>query len=284
MRNLLMLALMALVLTALPAAAVTPYPGTVAVDSIDAEPGNNVMLGVYISGGEVNISGLRVPLKYNASLMTIDSISYVGSIISASIYALDDINNGSGTVSILFYPEFTLPLATIPRSGGLLATIHAKIANVAPQTTLAVDTIYQVDSVIVNDSVIYFGEGLQATDSTGLMMLEPGFVPGKVRVTLSTGVDDDITTGLPHTFAVNQNYPNPFNPSTVISFSVPRSSEVKIEVFNLLGQVVTTLADGTLPAGNHQVIWDASKNPSGVYFYRVRWSGGSETRKMVLVK
>ena len=170
-------------------------------------------------------------------------------------------------------------------SGGLLATIHAKIANVAPQTTLTVDTIYQVDSIVVSpDTVIYFGEGLQATDSLGLMMLEPEFVPGKVRITLSTGIDDDIATGLPKTFALNQNYPYPFNPSTVISFSVPRSSEVKIEVFNLLGQKVTTLADGTLPAGNHQVIWDASGNPSGVYFYRVRWAGGSETRKMVLVK
>ena len=285
MRQLLMLTLMALALTALPVAAIPPNPGTITIDSVDAEPGSHVALGVRLGGGDINITGLRIPLKFNASLMTIDSISYAGSIISSGIVTSEDINNSGGTANILFYPDFVVPLATISKSGGLLATIHVKIANLAPPTTLTIDTIYQVDSVVISpDTVIYYGLGLQATDSTGLTMLEPGFVAGKVRIKLSTGVGDDITSGLPMTFAVNQNYPNPFNPSTVISFSVPRQSHVKIEVFNVLGQVVTTLSDGTLPAGNHEVIWDASTNPSGVYFYRVSWSGGSQTRKMVLVK
>jgi Secretion system C-terminal sorting domain/Cohesin domain len=285
MRNLLMLTMLALALTALPAAAVPPYPGTVSIDSVDAIPGEQITLGVYLTGGEVNISALRIPLKYNASLMTIDSISYVGSFIPSEILTLDDIDNGAGTVNILFSPELSVPIPTMPKSGGLLATIHAKIAAVAPQTTLSIDSIFQVDSVVVGPGeVTYYGQGLQASDSTGTQVLNPGFVSGKVRITLSTGVDDDIAAGLPKSFAVNQNYPNPFNPSTIISFSIPRQSNVKIEVFNLLGQKVMTLADGTLPAGNHQVSWDASNNPSGVYFYRVSWSGGNHTRKMVLVK
>lgn len=281
MRHLLMLTLMAVALTALPVAA---NPGTITVDSVDAEPGDHVALGIRLGGGDINITGLLIPLKYNPALITIDSISYVGSISPSGILTTDLITNAEGKVNILFYPQIALPLPTIPKSGGLLATIHAKIANLAPPTTIKIDTVYQMDSVTFNDTVVYYGDGLQATDSSGLLMLQPGFVAGKVRIKLSTGVGDDITSGLPVTFAVNQNYPNPFNPSTVISFSVPRQSHVKVEVFNVLGQVVTTLANGTLPAGDHEVIWDASSNPSGVFFYRVSWSGGSQTKKMVLVK
>jgi hypothetical protein len=115
-------------------------------------------------------------------------------------------------------------------------------------------------------------------------MLEPDFLPGKIRITLATGVDDDIASGLPTSFAVNQNYPNPFNPSTVISFSIPKQSPVKVEIFNILGQQIATIAEGGLPAGNHEVTWNADGNPSGVYFYRVTWNGGNQTRKMVLLK
>lgn len=86
-----------------------------------------------------------------------------------------------------------------------------------------------------------------------------------------------------------QNYPNPFNPSTIISFSLTRTSTVSLDVFNLLGQHVAALLDNSLPAGEHTVRWEGINTsgapvPSGMYFYRLKAEGLSLTRKMVLIK
>jgi len=89
---------------------------------------------------------------------------------------------------------------------------------------------------------------------------------------------------LPTEYALAQNYPNPFNPMTEISLSLPRVSEVKLDVFNLLGQKVTTIFDGELEAGTHSFSWDGSSVASGVYLYRVTAGDFVETKKMILLK
>jgi xylan 1,4-beta-xylosidase len=102
---------------------------------------------------------------------------------------------------------------------------------------------------------------------------------------------------LPKSFELGQNYPNPFNPITQINYSVPRSSFITLKVYNLLGQVVTTLFEGIRQPGNYEAIFDGSKLVSGVYLYRLvtNPSGGSnpsissghvfvETKKLVLLK
>lgn len=89
---------------------------------------------------------------------------------------------------------------------------------------------------------------------------------------------------LPSIFTLNQNYPNPFNPMTVISYSLPTASDVKLDVFNILGQKVTTLVNGRQEAGEHTITWDASQFSSGVYFYRIQTADAVETKKMLLLK
>ena len=98
-----------------------------------------------------------------------------------------------------------------------------------------------------------------------------------------TAVDDDLID-LPNAFGLSQNYPNPFNPSTIIEFNLPSTSAVKLEVFNVLGQKVATLADGVLQAGHHSITFDASRFGSGMYFYRLDAGEFSETRKMTVMK
>jgi hypothetical protein len=89
----------------------------------------------------------------------------------------------------------------------------------------------------------------------------------------------------PMVIRLEQNYPNPFNPTTQLPFSLERSEFVSLIVYNALGQKVTTLINGNLPAGEHTAIWDASPQPSGVYFYRLQTSGGFvQTGKMILSK
>ncbi|MGM0739593.1 MAG: T9SS type A sorting domain-containing protein, partial [Bacteroidota bacterium] len=89
---------------------------------------------------------------------------------------------------------------------------------------------------------------------------------------------------IPGAVRLDQNYPNPFNPATVIRFQLPETSDVTLEVFNMLGQRVSLLADGRMTAGEHEVSWDATGMASGLYLYRLTSSDVSLTRRMMLVK
>lgn len=94
---------------------------------------------------------------------------------------------------------------------------------------------------------------------------------------------------LPSEFSLAQNYPNPFNPTTTISFALPVQSQVRLKLFNLLGQEVVTLVDERLPAGYHQVNWKGENSSgaivsSGIYFYRLEAFLFTQTRGMLLLR
>ncbi len=100
----------------------------------------------------------------------------------------------------------------------------------------------------------------------------------------ATVLDVPAPAGQPGAYALAQNYPNPFNPSTTINYSVPRAGRVALRVYNVLGQLVATPADGVHNAGSYRVRFDGGSLASGVYFYRLEWEGRSLTQKMMLVK
>lgn len=85
-------------------------------------------------------------------------------------------------------------------------------------------------------------------------------------------------------FSLAQNYPNPFNPNTQITYNIPQSGQVELRVYNMLGQVVSTLINEHRNAGNHMVRFDASALASGVYVYELRFKGSVLTNKMILLK
>jgi len=85
-------------------------------------------------------------------------------------------------------------------------------------------------------------------------------------------------------YSLSQNYPNPFNPSTIISFTLARSSFVTLKIYNILGNEVTTLVNEVIPGGNHQIEFDASGLSSGVYLYTITAGDFAETKKMLLMK
>ena len=113
-----------------------------------------------------------------------------------------------------------------------------------------------------------------------LFLEATSYMDGAVTVTGKTitnvivvSAEDDNSDLLPEKFTLEQNYPNPFNPWTVISYSLKKRGNVRLEVYNLLGQLAEVLVDNYQDAGEYTVIWDtyeAGKNyPSGVYFYRL---------------
>ncbi|MCH7722215.1 MAG: M4 family metallopeptidase [Bacteroidetes bacterium] len=144
-----------------------------------------------------------------------------------------------------------------------------------------VSDLFTID-VNTGEGTIIGPVGLKAL--TGLAYADTG-------VTSVEGRDDKL---IPTEFILSQNYPNPFNPSTSIEFSVPVNSNVRLTIYNLLGQVVTTLVSEELSAGNYNVIWNGTDNnglqvSSGVYLYKMKANGNngtpySQTKKMILLK
>jgi hypothetical protein len=99
----------------------------------------------------------------------------------------------------------------------------------------------------------------------------------------------DVTPSLPQSITLYQNYPNPFNPSTTISFDLAKAAPVRVEVYNLLGQIIKTIYNESLLPGRHQLTWHGDNDnsgivSSGIYFIRFETEDYSSTRKVMLLK
>jgi hypothetical protein len=137
---------------------------------------------------------------------------------------------------------------------------------------------------------------------TYVYMHEPGedYTPGwyyysnakfLIRAYVHTGTTDAKETIelLPTAYSLDQNYPNPFNPSTIISYTLPKASNVNIKIFDALGKEVRSLINEDKSAGKYNIMWDSRNNygqrvSSGIYFYKINAGDFVQTKKMVLVK
>ncbi len=115
------------------------------------------------------------------------------------------------------------------------------------------------------------------------------------NIALEESVGEQLTSlneqfQMPESFSLDQNYPNPFNPSTNIQYQLPVTGEVTVEIFNIIGQQVAVLVNNKLQqAGRYSLSWDASRQASGMYFYRIHIAGKNgkkftQVRKMTLIK
>ena len=100
--------------------------------------------------------------------------------------------------------------------------------------------------------------------------------------TIPTIVENDQET--PTEFSLSQNFPNPFNPVTTIKYSIPKTSNILIKVFDVLGNEITTLFNEEKQTGTYELNWNAANLPSGVYFYQLKAGDFVQTRKMILLK
>jgi len=149
--------------------------------------------------------------------------------------------------------------------------------NIVFDTTVADTTLHL--TIPLDSSSVYFwhvtalnGAGISGYSTT-------------VKFTTGSSIDAvKVISDAPNKFELLQNYPNPFNPSTVISYSIPKSGFVSLIVYNVLGQQVANLVYGFQRAGYYSINFNASKLSSGVYLYRLQSSGSVLTRKLLLVK
>jgi len=147
-------------------------------------------------------------------------------------------------------------------------------------------SLFSNGAAVITDSSNYnlrsvTGQDLVGASSDNSYFAYSGFVYSGWSI--YTGIDE-LFSDLPRSFELYQNYPNPFNPVTNIKFALPKPADVKIDIFNILGQHVATLLNTNKPAGYHLINFDANRYASGLYFYTIAADNFYKVKKMMLVK
>ncbi|MFA7214303.1 MAG: T9SS type A sorting domain-containing protein [Candidatus Cloacimonadaceae bacterium] len=144
--------------------------------------------------------------------------------------------------------------------------------------------------------VFCYEEGKRAGNELRAMNLNPGRLQPQYGIAGASYpyfeiklTQDDMDEIVPPEFSLRQNYPNPFNPSTTISYWLPETARVRLDIYNLKGQLVKTLIDSEMAAGLHSVVWNGKDSnnqavASGVYFYRISSPNNTQTKRMLLMK
>jgi hypothetical protein len=139
-------------------------------------------------------------------------------------------------------------------------------------------SFFDVPPNILNVNTLYFWR-VNANNAGGSSLWSSTFI----FRTVPTGINQ-IGTFIPDKYELYNNYPNPFNPVTKIRFDLPKSSSVRILLYDITGKVVMNLVDGELQAGSYETTLDASSLSSGLYFYRMETPDFSNTKRLMLIK
>jgi hypothetical protein len=143
-------------------------------------------------------------------------------------------------------------------------------------------------SIYVDNNFIYRGDSVQVSANIG-QIIQVDFVAPIIITALN---EPSLHSALPEDFRLIQNYPNPFNPGTTIEYSLPRASDVKLIIYDIIGREIQTLVNERQSAGQYRVSFDASNLSSGIYLYRIQASDPesssgqdfSDIKKMILMK
>ncbi len=225
----------------------------VQLDYDDLERGVSGMV-VVSSELPTDIAGVELEILYDPATVFLGK-PQLGE--DASFMSINSSNNGGGKLKVLLHSGNL-------HSSGLINFGLADLVEIPVTTNKHVAS--------GDTAQIKLNKALLATSSASAVRVE--------------GLD----APLPTSFKVAQNYPNPFNPTTTIEFSFgPRAKNVRLDIFNIIGQKVTTLINDFLPPGQHQVEWNSAgdngqKVASGVYLYKLQVGQESQTKKMLLLK
>jgi len=126
------------------------------------------------------------------------------------------------------------------------------------------------------------GQPVIGIANNGTNNLASGF--WSLPINLITSVEEIPSAVVPKEFRLDQNFPNPFNPSTTIQFALPKSSEVTLKIYDILGREVGALVEEKMKAGEYKIVFDASELASGVYFYRIVAQDFVKVRKLTLLR
>ncbi len=235
-----------------------------------------------------------------------------GSVVSGSDCAwIDDIvfpAAGMGNVPIFFTSTASMSFDNVPLNSTVSAdfvirnlgttdlngSINIPAGFVLSQTSTILPSTYNYTiggGVTARYTLSYTTSNQHITINDAIIITsnDPFNTVHSIPVYLQTSVSNDDPSLTPVVTRLEGNYPNPFNPETTISFGLQKAGAVRITLFNLKGQIVRTLVDANLNAGNHRVVWNGTDNngrkvTSGLYLYRMDTPGYTKTNKMMLMK
>jgi hypothetical protein len=148
----------------------------------------------------------------------------------------------------------------------------------------SIQYLTNLNELWIGNNYLYCVDGIQDTSQIpGWMFNGPILVSGIYEQNCSEMVINDEAT-IPKQFTLHQPYPNPFNPTTKIRFNVAARHASLLQVFDLTGRLVETLVNGNLQAGEHEIVWNAGSQPSGVYFVRLQSGEFVQNQKVIMLK
>ncbi|MBC8526900.1 MAG: PKD domain-containing protein [Candidatus Cloacimonetes bacterium] len=201
----------------------------------------------------VNLEGMDIIIIFEQNVIDATGATLEGGILEDENYALVVNPDVDGQITLVFYAEMNLFSGS-----GVVAYLEFDAVGSPGDSTPLTFTQFDVDEVSYLENV-----------TNGSVSLE------------GIGIDDDY---IPTDFALDQNYPNPFSRITSIKYSLPKPSNVKIQIYNVKGQLVEILVNDDKEVGVHFVNWNANDVSPGVYFYIFEIKDKKFLRKMIVLK
>ena len=241
---------------------------------------NTATVKVYLENN-AGMAGVSIPLSFGSASSDIQctKIDFTGSRVAHFQRFLTTDNQNKRLLIGLIRDLGENIDDVLPAGEGLVATLYfsSKESGCAPELKLT--------SWPLSVDQLYF----EMVDDKGNSISDMEIRKGDAPIPVKPGGTMEAGESKPSHYNLDQNYPNPFNPETVIKFSLPQDSKVTLMVYNILGQVVNTLVDEMLPAGNHSISWDGKNEggsdvASGVYFYRIKAGDYESIMKMTLLR
>ena len=271
---------------------------TVSVSDATVSVTDTLLLPVNVSlSGQTDVFGLRVKIEFDTTKFEYLGLESEGTISDSILTVSNQIDSelimsfasvhplaSSGTVTFV---------ALSPKEIGLTQVITKEV-RINEEEILSLD---EISNIIITDNLgntppfiidipdtltFFTGQTLQLELDSLFYDVQDSFADLNIVIVVILQVSNEVEK--PMEFALQQNYPNPFNPVTTIRFTLAKSSNVRLSVYNLQGQHVATLLNEKLSSGEHAATFDASQLSSGVYIYRIQAGEFMQTKKMMLIK
>ncbi|RKZ01420.1 MAG: hypothetical protein DRQ04_04925 [Candidatus Hydrothermota bacterium] len=254
------------------------YP-PITVDTL--YPGDTLTIHVFAKPDTFEVAGLAVPLAYDTAVFelvdaaidssTFDGWMFIG--VNDTIMEIDTLHPDSIVGKVMWYAVVVIPPAQpLPQH---------EVAHVGYGIFYVKDTVpgTEIDTCWYPPTNHIGFSNVEGTEEFVPNWLKPLFNP--------VGVEEG--TSESYVLSLGDVRPNPFKAKTSISFTLPKTQDVELYVYNVSGQKVRTLVSGTLNAGTHSVTWDGrddvgNRLPSGTYFYTLRTDNKEITRKVLLLR
>jgi hypothetical protein len=247
---------------------------------VPSKAGNAATVKLYLENAK-GMAGGSIPLSFAALGSDIEctKIDFTDSRVAHfSLYPTIDNNSKKVLIGMIRALDENIG-DVLPAGEGVIATLifQSKESRCVPELKMT--------SWPLSVGQLYF----DLVDETGHSICKIKAKDEDIAIPIRAGSATDVGDSKPTHYELKGNYPNPFNPETVIKFSLPQETPVTLRVYNILGQVVRTVVDDVLPAGNHHVRWDGKSEQghdvaSGVYFYRIQAGDFESTQKMTLLR